>query len=81
MTVYMGPRLLDYALCAATIKRICIRDNSPPDECPVSASLERNIFLEWTNEVIGAPEKAELPCIKNLLTPSFQRIVSISTTA
>lgn len=26
------------ALCAATIKRICIRDNSPPDECPVSAS-------------------------------------------
>lgn len=29
---------LSLPLCAATIKRICIRDNSLPDECPVSAS-------------------------------------------
>lgn len=48
------------SLCAATIKRICIRDNSPPDECPASASLVRNIFLGRTDEVIGTPEKASI---------------------
>lgn len=29
---------LALSLRAVTIKRICIRDNSPPDECPVCLS-------------------------------------------
>lgn len=45
------------ALCAATIKRICIRDNSPPDECVPCLPLERNIFLGRTNGESSARSK------------------------